>query len=146
MSSILLSRDELGRFLFPPAAEKEGLRRVLRLAVCFFVAGAFYKLTAQPIERAFFEAAGLPPWMMYLMGVGELSVAFLLIPRATTTLAALVGIATMIGAMASVIASGWFVLAGLPPITTAMLLYVGWARRDGLIVWLSPAARRDLGG
>jgi hypothetical protein len=123
----------------PPFArrvEPISVRHARNIAVLFLLAGSLYKFAKFPIETAFFDAASLPRWMMPLVGSGELTISLLLMSRATSTIGAIVGVALMTGALASVIASGWWILIGLPPITCALLIYVGWARRADMVAWL----------
>lgn len=78
--------------------------------------------------------------MMPLVGSGELTISLLLMSRATSTIGAIAGVALMIGAFASVMASGWWILIGLPPTTCVCLVYVGWARRGDMVAWLGVPA------
>jgi len=94
------------------------------------------KFSGHPVETAFFDDAGLPRWMMPLVGTGEIAIALMLMSRATSTIGAIGGVAVMCGAFVSVIASGELILIGLPPITIFLLVYVGWSRRAALVAWL----------
>lgn len=122
----------------PPDATPESPRVAIArtIAMTFFLSGAFIKLTAHPVETGFFDDAALPRWMMPLVGMGEIGIALLLASKATSTIGAIVGVAVMVGAFVAVIASGEIILIGLPPITTALLIYVGWSRRAALVAWL----------
>lgn len=122
----------------PPLATPESQRVLLArtIAATFFIAGAYLKISAHPVETGFFDDAGLPRWMMPLIATGETTVALMLMSRATSTIGAIVGVVIMCGAFPAVIASGEIILIGLPPITTTLLVYVGWSRRDALVAWL----------
>ena len=106
------------------------------LAIFALFGGAIFKFTHMPFEDAFFDAAGLPRWMMPLVGGGELAMSLMLMSPATSTVGAIAGAALMVGAFAAVCASGWWILIGLPPVTISALIYVGWSRRADLVAWL----------
>ena len=111
------------------------LRLTTWVAFSFFASGAFLKFARIPIEVAFFHDANLPAWMMTFMGFAEATIAILLIPHSTSTVGAILGAAVMVGAMFAVIVTQWWFLLPLPPMTFAMLVFIGWSRRDGLFDW-----------
>jgi hypothetical protein len=113
-----------------------------KIIVCFtvlnFIGGAFVKLGRLPVELDYFRDAQLPPWMMPFIGIAETAITLLLIPKVTSTLGAIAGSSLMIGALASVIASQWWILLPVPVVTFVSLVYIGWLRRAHLFAWLSP--------
>jgi hypothetical protein len=121
---------------YPDRSETRFVRLCHHMAAGGFLMAALVKITGPQVERIFFTDGGLPIWEMFLLGYAEAVIGLLLIPRVTATFAAILGMFVMVGAFATIIASGWYVLFILNFGMAIQLVVVGWAKRDGLSAWL----------
>ena len=107
-----------------------GLWTLQVLLAAVYAFSAYGKLTADPMQVAGAEAAGLGITGMYIIGALELAGAIaMFIPR-LTGLAALCFVALMIGAVIITAAIGGGALVAVPATVGALAAVAAWGRRD----------------
>jgi uncharacterized membrane protein YphA (DoxX/SURF4 family) len=102
--------------------------QVLLAAVYAF--SAYGKLSADPVQVAGAEAAGLGITGMYIIGTLELAGAIAMFVPRLTGLAALCFVALMIGAVIITAAIGGGALVAVPATVGVLAAVVAWGRRD----------------
>lgn len=77
------------------------IRVVGLIAAIIFIQTLYFKFTGAPESIYIFETLGMEPWGRYASGIAELIASVLILIPKTTKYGALIGIAIMIGAIAS---------------------------------------------
>ena len=125
MSTITASRPTTAA-----RAGNVGLWTLQVLLAAVYAFSAYGKLTADPVQVAGSEAAGLGITGMYIIGALELAGAIAMFVPRLTGLAALCFVALMIGAVIITAAIGGGALVAVPATVGVLAAVVAWGRRD----------------
>lgn len=96
------------------------------ILVAFFVIGGIVNGIAPKKVRDDYSRWGYPTWFHYLTGASELITAMLLIFPATRVIGAILGVAVMLGALATVLRHHEYLHAVPPAIVLILTAVCGW--------------------